>query len=161
MDATMRLVAVVAMASNRVIGRDGDLPWQFPEDLKFFKSLTMGHPIVMGRKTFESIGRPLPKRRNIVLSRTLEQAPEGCELIGSIDELGPGGLDLRGTVYVIGGTQIYAALLPALSEIILTFVHEPHEGDTFFPRFEDRFELSEVLLRSEDYERRRYVARDT
>lgn len=148
----MKLIAVVAMASNRVIGRDGQLPWHLPEDLKFFKRLTSGGTIVMGRKTYDSIGRPLPKRRNIVLSRNLEEAPNGCELASSIDDL-----DLSGDIFIIGGAQIYASLMDQLDEIILSYVFEPHEGDTHFPAFEDQFEPTEVLLSTDQFEVRRYT----
>ena len=147
-----RLIAVVAMASNRVIGRDGALPWHLPEDLKFFKRLTSGGTVVMGRKTYESIGRPLPKRRNIVLSRSLDAAPEGCELAADLGEL-----DLSGEVFVIGGAQIYAALMDQLDEIVLTYVFEAHEGDTFLPAFESQFELHEILFETSEFEVRRYL----
>jgi len=147
----LRLIAVVAMASNRVIGKDGGLPWHLPEDLKFFKKLTSGGTIVMGRKTYQSIGRPLPKRRNIVLSRSLETAPEGCELAASIDDI-----PLAGDVFIIGGAQIYAALLDRLDEIILTHVFEAYDGDTFLPEFEASFEQSEILMTTDEFEVRRY-----
>lgn len=150
------LKAVVAMASNRVIGRDGQLPWHLPEDLKLFKKLTLGHPIVMGRKTFESIGKPLPKRRNIVLSKTWK-APEDLdvEVVDDIDSLDS--LDLSGDVFLIGGAQIYAALLPRCGEVYLSFVYAAHEGDTYFPAFEDQFELAEVVEKFDAFELRRYV----
>ena len=152
------LIAVVAMASNRVIGRDGQLPWQLPEDLKLFKKITLGHPILMGRKTYESIGRPLPKRRNIVISRTWE-APEGIdvEVIKSPDQLNS--LGFEGQVFLIGGAQVYAALLPLCDEVLLSYVYEPHEGDTVFPAFEDQFELSAVVEKFEAFELRRYLRR--
>lgn len=152
-----RLVAVAAMDEGRVIGRAGELPWHLPEDLRLFKELTAGHAIVMGRNTFESIGRPLPRRRNLVLSRTMQPAP-GIEVLRSPDQLGSAGLS--GEVFVIGGEQIYATLLPRCDELILTLVHGHHEGDTRFPPFEDDFELVEVLDRHEQFERRRYRRRD-
>ena len=150
----LRLIAVVAMASNRVIGKDGGLPWHLPEDLKFFKKLTSGGTIVMGRKTYESIGRPLPKRRNIVLSRSLKIAPEGCELAAGIDDI-----PLRGDVFIIGGAQIYAALMDRLDEIVLTYVFEAYDGDTLLPDFEDAFKLNAVLLETPEFEVRRYARR--
>lgn len=152
------LKAIVAMASNRVIGRDGDLPWQLPEDLKWFKKLTLGHPIVMGRKTMESIGRPLPKRRNIVISRSLGEVPEGFELISSCDEIREvcGGAEV---VFIIGGAQIYGEMLPECDEVILSYVHHPYEGDTFLPPFEEGFTLDEILYEDEDFEIRRYLAK--
>ena len=151
-NSPLRLIAVVAMASNRVIGKDGGLPWHLPEDLKFFKQFTTGGTIVMGRKTYESIGRPLPNRRNIVLSRSLETAPEGCELAADL-----GDLDLSGDVFIIGGAQIYAALLDQLDEIIMTYVFDAYEGDTLLPEFEDGFEMREVLALTPEFEVRRYT----
>ncbi len=148
----LRLIAVVAMASNRVIGKDGGLPWHLPEDLKFFKKLTSGGTVVMGRKTYESIGRPLPNRRNIVLSRSLESAPEGCELATGIDDI-----QLSGDVFIIGGAQIYSALMDQLDEIILTYVFEPYEGDTLLPEFEAGFEMKEVIALTPEFEVRRYA----
>jgi dihydrofolate reductase len=150
--APLRLIAVVAMASNRVIGKDGGLPWHLPEDLKFFKQLTTGGTIVMGRKTYESIGRPLPKRRNIVLSRSLKTAPEGCELAADLSDL-----ELNGDVFIIGGAQIYAALLDQIDEIIMTYVFDAYDGDTLLPEFEDGFEMKEVLALTPEFEVRRYT----
>lgn len=154
------LKAIVAMASNRVIGRDGDLPWRLPEDLKWFKKLTLGHPIVMGRKTMESIGRPLPKRRNLVISRSLEVVPDGFELLSSCDQLAEACSDDE-VVYIIGGAQIYGELIPRCEEVILSYVFHPYEGDTRLPEFEAGFEMREILYRDEDFELRRYVAKGT
>ncbi len=149
-----RLIAIVAMSSNRVIGRNGTLPWHFPEDLKFFKRTTLGHPILMGRTTFESIGRPLPGRQNIVLSRTL--APrEGVTVIRSLEEL-PQACPEADTVFVIGGAQVYAELLPKCEGLYLTWIEQPYEGDTFLPAFEHLFTLKEVLEKTESLEFRYY-----
>jgi len=145
-----RLIAIVAMSSNRVIGRAGTLPWHFPEDLKFFKRTTLGHPILMGRTTFESIGRPLPGRQNIVLSRTM-QPREGITVIRDVNELA----DVcapDSTVFVIGGAQVFAKLLPLCAGLYLTFISQPYEGDTFLPPFEHLFILKEVLERTEALE---------
>lgn len=153
----MPLIAVVAMASNRVIGRDGDLPWRLSEDLKWFKKLTLGHPIVMGRKTMESLGgRPLPKRRNLVLSRSLDEndLPEGFEKTSADPEI------LRAldeTVSIIGGAEIYRLLLPHCDEVYLSYVFEPHEGDTFLPAFEDDFDLAEIVATYPEFELKRYT----
>ncbi len=154
--AKTRLKAIVAMASNRVIGRNGALPWRLPEDLRWFKKLTLGHPVVMGRKTMESLGRPLPKRRNIVLSRGLEQAPPGFEIFRGSGEL-LASLASEPVVFVIGGAEVFRLLFPQCEELYLSFIYEPHEGDTFLPEFEDRFELAEVLHRDEDFELRHYI----
>jgi len=149
-----RLIAIVAMSSNRVIGRNGTLPWHFPEDLKFFKRTTLGHPILMGRTTFESIGRPLPGRQNIVLSRTL--APrEGVTVIRSLEEL-PQACPEADTVFVIGGAQVYSELLPKCDGLYLTWIEQPYEGDTFLPAFEHLFTLKEVLEKTESLEFRYY-----
>ena len=147
-----RLIAIVAMSSNRVIGRDGTLPWHFPEDLKFFKRTTLGHPILMGRKTFDSIGKPLPGRRNIVLSRTM--APrEGVEIIADI-------VDLRAetdeTVFLIGGAQLFESLLPQCDGMYLTWIAQPYEGDTSFPPFESMFGEPRIEGTAEGLEFRYY-----
>jgi dihydrofolate reductase len=153
-----KLIAIAAMASNRVIGRNGELPWHLPEDLKFFKQTTLGHPVLMGRKTFDSIfarlGKPLPGRLNIVLSKTMPLHEE-AHVIRSMDELGrvPG---ITSPVFLIGGAQLYKTLLPQCDELLLTFLSAPHEGDTFFPPFEGDFLLSEVLGKGEGFEFRRY-----
>ncbi len=134
--------AVAAMAANRVIGRDGALPWKLPEDMKFFRTLTTGHPIVMGRKTWESLGRPLPNRRNIVLSRTMT-AVEGMEVVRSVAELQA--LGLTGDVFIIGGAEIYRLLMPQCAAVYLTVLAAAAEGDTHFPEFESDFPSVTVL----------------
>lgn len=144
------------MASNRVIGKDGDLPWRLPEDLKWFKKLTVGNPIVMGRKTMESIGRPLPKRRNIVISRSLTEAPDGFELVNSC-EAAIEHLASEPVINIIGGAEIYRLMLPHCSEVFMSYVFHPYEGDTYLAEFEDDFELLEIVHRDEDFELRRYV----
>ncbi len=151
----MKLKAIAAMASNRVIGKEGKLPWHLPEDFRWFKKLTMGHPIVMGRKTCESIGRPLPGRRNVVVSRQWTTAPEGFELIHSIEALGD--LELEGDVFVIGGAVLYKELLPECEEFYLSYVFEEYQGDAIFPAFEDQFKLEEVMASYPEFELRRYV----
>ncbi len=146
--------AIAAMAANRVIGKDGALPWSLPEDLKWFKRLTMSHPIVMGRLTYESIGRPLPGRRNIVLSRSgFDPNHADVEVIDSEDAL----RDIEDDLFVIGGARIYEALLPACGELYLSYVFEEYEGDAYFPPFEDLFRLEEVLHQQEEFELRRYL----
>lgn len=152
-----RLAAIVATDDRRVIGHRGALPWHHPEDLKFFKRTTLGHPVLMGRTTFESIGRPLPGRHNLVLSRTL--APrEGITVLRDLAELEatcPG----EERIFVIGGAQVYAELLPRCDELFLTRVAGEHEGDAFFPPYEALFELKEVLGQAEGLEFRRYERR--
>ena len=152
---TPRLTAIVAMTPSRVIGRGGDLPWHLPEDLKFFKRTTSGHPIVMGRKTYESIGRPLPKRRNIVLTRDPAWSAPGVETITSPEQLNALE-DLGDTVFIIGGAEIYQAFMPHLDELLVSHVFAEHEGDTFFPPFDSAFPNSETIERHEDFEVRRW-----
>lgn len=150
----MRLIAIVAMSSNRVIGREGKLPWHYPEDLKFFKRTTLGHPILMGRATFDSIGKPLPGRQNIVLSRTM-QPREGVTVIRSIAEL-PLVCGDAETVFVIGGARVFEELLPQCDGLYLTFITKDYEGDVLLPPFEHLFRLKEVLESSDDLEFRSY-----
>ena len=127
-----RLTLIVARARNGVIGRDGRLPWRLPEDLAFFKRTTMGHPIVMGRRTWESIGRPLPGRRNIVVSGQAGFAAGGAEVAPSLDEAlrRCAGSD---EVFVIGGAQLYAEALPRAGRLIVTEIDADFEGDTHWP----------------------------
>jgi dihydrofolate reductase len=151
----MTLSAIVAMTPERVIGKDGDLPWHLPEDLKFFKRQTSGHPIVMGRKTFDSIGRPLPKRQNIVITRDPSWEHEGVSTIHRPEELSA--LELQEPfVFIIGGAEIYRLFLPHLDELIITHVHESHSGDTIFPEYEELFPESEILSRTDDFTIKRH-----
>jgi len=131
MPSSPEIVLVAAMGRNRVIGVDGGMPWHLPADLKHFKAVTMNHPIVMGRRTFESIGKALPGRRNIVLSRTLVEAPPGCELLASLEQVIEG-VD-SGPIMVIGGGELYRAALPLASRMELTFIDAAPSGDTHFP----------------------------
>ena len=127
-----RITLIVARARNGVIGRDGKLPWRLPEDLAFFKRTTMGQPIVMGRRTWESIGRPLPGRRNIVVSRQAGFLADGAETAPSLDEalrLCAGSEE----VFVIGGAQLYAEALPRAGRLIVTEIDTDFEGDTHWP----------------------------
>ncbi|RPJ34543.1 MAG: dihydrofolate reductase [Verrucomicrobiaceae bacterium] len=151
----LHLTAIVAMTADRVIGRAGSLPWHLPEDLAFFKRTTSGHPVVMGRKTFESIGRPLPKRRNIVLTRDPAWSAPGVEVIHRPEDLKslPG---LEGRVFIIGGSEIYMAFLPEIDDLLVSHVFAPHEGDTRFPEFEQDFPNSELLENHAAFEIRRW-----
>ncbi|MEI6177312.1 MAG: dihydrofolate reductase [Verrucomicrobiota bacterium] len=150
-----QLTAIVAMTPDRVIGKGGTLPWHLPEDLAFFKRVTSGHPIVMGRKTYESIGRPLPKRRNIVLTRDKAWSAPGVEVIHTPEELEvlP---ELVGRVFIIGGAEIYAAFLPRLDDLLVSHVFENFQGDTRFPEFECLFPQSELLETHEAFEVKRW-----
>lgn len=149
-----RLVAIVAMSTNRVIGREGRLPWHYSEDLKFFKRTTLGHPILMGRATFDSIGKPLLGRQNIVLSRTMEPR-EGVTVIRDVAEIAGVCGDAE-TVFVIGGARVFEELLPKCDAMYLTLVTKDYEGDVLLPPFEHLFQLKEVIGTAEDLEFRLY-----
>jgi len=127
-----RIALVVVAAENGVIGRNNSLPWRLPDDLKRFKAVTMGKPIVMGRKTYDSIGRPLPGRENVVVSRQHGLRIDGCTVRSSLrDALD--GLTQAAEICVIGGGQIYTQALPLAQTIYLTRVHAALDGDTYFP----------------------------
>jgi Dihydrofolate reductase len=134
--------AIAAMSLNRVIGAGNKIPWHLPEDFKWFKQTTTGHVIVMGRKTFESIGKPLPNRETIVLSRSQFQFP-GVKTIRGLEELKTLAGDRQ--IFICGGAEIYAQALPFCSDLYLTLVQREVAGDTFFPPFEERFELVEEI----------------
>lgn len=146
------MIAIVAMSPQRVIGAEGRIPWHIPEDLKFFKRTTLGHAVLMGRKTYESIGKPLPGRENIVLSRSADFP--GVRMVQSLDDVSEPS-DGR-QLYVIGGAELYAALLPRCSELLLTRVAVDVPGDTFFPAFETDFDEGELLETGANYEIRRH-----
>lgn len=131
----MRINIVVARSENGVIGRDGDLPWRLPADLQHFKSITLGHPLVMGRKTHESIGRPLPGRHNIVVSGQAHYRAKGCTIAGSLEQALSAAHPAT-EVMIIGGATLYAAALPRAERIYLTEVHTVLDGDTRFPPLE-------------------------
>ncbi len=150
------LSLIYAASENDVIGRDGDLPWHLPKDLKRFKALTLGHAILMGRKTWESIGRPLPKRRSIVISRDSAYRAEGAEVTQSLEQAialaqtrRPGGNaesneapDREPEIFVIGGAEIFRAALPLAERIHLTRVHAQVDGDVLFPLDEEGWHLA-------------------
>ena len=126
---------IVAVSSNNVIGAERALPWQLPEDLQSFKKITMGKPMIMGRETYDSIGRPLPGRKNIVLSRQEDLEVAGCEVVNTIDEALAAAGDVE-EVMVIGGGEIYRMFLPMADRIYLTRVQAEVEGDTRFPELD-------------------------
>ncbi|MEO8426074.1 MAG: dihydrofolate reductase [Verrucomicrobiota bacterium] len=143
-----RFKAIAAMSQNRVIGDHLKIPWHLSEDFKWFKQMTTGQIVVMGRKTFESIGKPLPNRLTIVLTRTQHSIP-GVQTVADLDELN---LDhTTRTVFICGGAQVYEQALPLCSDLYLTLVKRVVEGDTFFPPFEDRFEIQEELFDCPDF----------
>ena len=127
---------IVAVSANGVIGRGDELPWHLSDDLKRFKQLTLGKPIVMGRKTFESIGRALPGRQNIVLTRQSEFAADDCDVVSSIDAAIAASGD-AGEIVVIGGSEIYKLFLPLAERIYMTRVHIEVDGEVRFPELDD------------------------
>lgn len=129
--AMQPLALVVAIGDGGVIGKGGELPWRIPEDLRHFKAMTMGHAIIMGRKTYASIGRPLPGRRNIVVSRSAD-AFEGSEIARSLEEAIALARTTDGEPRIIGGAQLYTDALPLATRIFLTEVHRSVDGDAFF-----------------------------
>lgn len=124
---------IVAMDQNRVIGKDNKLPWHLPADLQYFKKVTMGHPIVMGRKTFESIGRVLPGRENVIVTRKQDFKAEGCVVLHDITQIKTFADNSDEEVFVIGGAEIFKEILPVTDRLYITEIHETFEGDTFFP----------------------------
>lgn len=142
--------AIAALSLNRVIGNKGDIPWHLPEDFKWFKEKTLGNTLLMGRKTYESIGRPLPGRKTIVLSRqTSLDLPKEVIHIHSPEELER--IDIQGILFICGGAEIYKQFLPHCSDLYLTWVNREVEGDTLFPEFEELFELKEILRKEEGF----------
>ena len=138
------LSAIVAMAANRCIGRDNTLPWRLPADLRRFKQVTLGHTLILGRKTYESIGRPLPGRTMLVVTRQPGYAPAGVQVVHSVAEaLAQAGGD---EVFIAGGAQLYAQTLDRVRRLYLTRIDRPYDGDTFFPEVD----LSGWRLREEE-----------
>ena len=130
----MKISIIVAKASNHVIGLNNEIPWHLSADLKKFKKITMGHPILMGRKTYESIGRPLPGRRNIIISRNVDYEQTGCLVFNQVEEA-VNACQKQGEeeLFVIGGASLYEEMLPKANRLYLTQIHKEFEGDTFFP----------------------------
>lgn len=130
------LALIVAMTAERVIGRGGSLPWRIAEDLRHFRRVTTGHAIIVGRRTYESIGRPLPERRNIVVSRTPGFGPPGCEVAPTVERAIELARETDKEPIVIGGAELYAAAMPYVARMYVTRVPLDVDGDTFFPAFE-------------------------
>lgn len=135
MSLAPRLSLIAAVAQNRVIGVRNTLPWHLPADLKHFRRLTTGHPIIMGRRNYESIGRPLPDRDNIVVSRRNDYQAPGCRVVHSLEDalIAVNGAD---EIFVIGGAELYAQTLPNANRLYLTLVHANVDGDTYFPEYD-------------------------
>jgi dihydrofolate reductase len=139
----MRLIAVFAMDLDNAIGKDNKLLCHLPDDLKFFKQQTMGHPVVMGRKTFDSIGKPLPGRLNIVITRNTDFNPPGVTVYHSVEECMAKLKELQDDkICIIGGAEIYRQMMPFTDELLVTLIHHQFEADTFFPEIKlDEFKL--------------------
>ncbi len=130
----MILSLIAAMSKNRVIGNQGTIPWRLPEDMAHFKESTMGHAIIMGRKTFDSIGKALPGRNNIVITRNLSWKNEGVSVVNSLQEA----LTLcqhENEAFIIGGAEIYTQAYPLVDRLLFTFIEEKFDGDAYFPNF--------------------------
>jgi dihydrofolate reductase len=148
------------MSLNRVIGAGNRIPWHLPEDFKWFKKMTTGQVIVMGRKTFESIGKPLPRRTTIVLTRSPEPIP-GVRTVLDLGQIDPGDSSLAGReIYICGGAQVYEQALARCSDLYLTLVQRVVEGDVLFPLFEDQFELVEEVLACPEFKILHYRVRE-
>ncbi len=134
-DKNMTLSILVAHDQNRVIGKDNQLPWHLPNDLKHVKKLSTGNTLVMGRRTYESIGKPLPNRRNVVLTRDTSFQPEGVDVIHSLDNI----YDLPGHVFIFGGQALFEEFIDKVDDMYITVIEDKYQGDTFFPpyTFED------------------------
>lgn len=145
----MMLAAIVAHDPQLVIGKDGDLPWHYPEDLKHFKRVTMGHPLIMGRVVFEELGeKPLPGRENIVLSRS--RIYEHVPTFSSFDEALEHAKDEE-IVFLIGGGEIYRQFLDRMDKLFVTEIHQSFEGDTFFPEYRDQIGTVWKEVKREDH----------
>ena len=159
----MNLAVICAMSENRIIGRSNELPWHLPGDLKYFKQTTLGSPIIMGRKTWESIGRPLPGRSNIVVSRnnqlTIEQVQTADSLTGAIKLAREVAVpDNVSEVFVIGGAELYKEAFPLADRLYLTRVHAEIEGDTYLEGFKEKdwIEISRETFNVADHEGHNY-----
>ena len=145
----MKTIIIAAMTQNRVIGKDNSLPWNLPQDLQNFKKLTSGNTIVMGRKTFDSIGRALPNRNNIVISRS-SLSIEGVDVCNSVASAIDKARSYGKDIFIIGGATIYEQILPLADKMILSFVKEDYQGDTFFPKFNKE---DWIVENKEDFEK--------
>ncbi|MBN9691782.1 MAG: dihydrofolate reductase [Verrucomicrobia bacterium] len=151
--------AIAAMSENRVIGAAGRIPWHLPEDFRWFKQTTLGHILVMGRKTFESIGRPLPGRQTLILSRQGFSAP-GTATVTDLAALEAWVANDPREVFVAGGAEIYSLLLPRCSDLFLTRVKRTVSGDALFPSFEADFVLLGKVLENDDFTVEHYQHRN-
>jgi dihydrofolate reductase len=147
-DPAHPFITIAAMAAGRVIGKEGKMPWHIPGELAWFKRATMGHTVVMGRKTFESVGKPLPGRTNVVVTRQERQWP-GVTTVHGLEAVTPQRFPRK--FFIAGGAEIYQAALPRCGQILLTEIKQTVEGDTFFPLFEKDFRLVAVLEENDEF----------
>jgi len=152
----VRFIAIAAMAENRVIGSGNELPWHVPEDFRWFKSKTIGKTLLMGRKTFQSLGKPLPKRRTIVLSRSGFSA-DGITVVASLDELEAELTEPE--LWICGGGEIYRMTMDRWDELFLSVIDGEYEGDAFFPEFEDKMTGGESVHEGAVFRVRHYLGR--
>lgn len=149
----MRIALIAAMSENEVIGNNNKLPWHFPEELKYFKKMTLGKPIIMGRKTFESMGgRPLPQRKNIILTQDKNYSANDCIVVHSVAEaIKEAEREVSEEIMIIGGANVYQQFLPFATRLYITIVHQECAGDAFFPKlnWEEWGTISEDNTRSE------------
>jgi len=143
------LIGIVAMTAERVIGNNGDLPWHLPADLKFFKKTTLNSPVVMGRKTFDSIGRPLPKRHNIVITRDERWSHPGVSVIHSPADLEK--VECDSEIFIIGGGEVYDLFMPFMNELIVTHISDSFKGDAFFPEYVNSFPHVKIIQNDVDF----------
>ena len=144
----MKLILIAALNKNRVIGRDGKIPWHIPEDLQRFKKITSNHTVLMGRKTFESIGKPLPNRRSVVISRNKDLAIDSVEIFSTVVSA-LSALHNEEKVFVIGGGEIFTQAIDLAQELQLTIVDNDESGDVFFPPYEYLIGKSFILVSEE------------
>ncbi len=158
----MKISLIAAVAKNGVIGRDNDMPWHLPDDFAFFKRKTSHHPIIMGRKSLDALGKPLPNRTNIVITRNLDFTAEGVTVVHTLDDAVTEAKKAAGTtneIFVIGGAEIYKLAIPLATTLYLTEIHQTYEGDAYFPTF-DKNEWQEVSRRPHPSDERHKVSFD-
>ena len=148
----MLLSIIVAFDENRLIGKNNQLPWHLPADLKHFKQITMGHHMIMGRKTFESIGKPLPGRTSVIITRQTDYVQEGCVVVNTLEQAMIACKDQK-EIFVIGGAQIFECTLPLADKLYITKIHHTFEGDTWFPEIPEEHWKVESEIRNEPNEK--------
>jgi dihydrofolate reductase len=132
-----KISAIAAISDNKVLGNKGKIPWQIPEDMKHFRDITLGHPIIMGRKTWDALGKPLPGRTNIVITRDKSVHPEGAQVVHSIEQAIKEAKKEKKEIFIVGGGEIYKLALPYTDKLYLTLVEGIFTGDAFFPDYSD------------------------